>query len=100
MLRRLGGWSWRKAVFSRELDETKNILIIACGPKPMLMALKKITLESSVQMKVLLEKRMGCGIGVCMSCVCRTKKNSEEGYSRVCTEGPLFDSNDIVWERL
>ncbi|MCP4664906.1 MAG: dihydroorotate dehydrogenase electron transfer subunit, partial [Deltaproteobacteria bacterium] len=71
-----------------------------CGPKPMLKALEKVTSESGVPMKVLLEKRMGCGIGVCMSCVCRTKKNDEEGYSRVCMEGPLFDSKDIDWEKL
>jgi dihydroorotate dehydrogenase electron transfer subunit len=88
------------ASFLKDLDDTKNVLIVLCGPKPMLNALNKIISKTSAQMKVLMEKRMGCGIGVCMSCVCRTKENNEEGYSRVCVEGPLFDSNDIVWERL
>lgn len=83
-----------------KLDETDNILVLTCGPKPMLKALEKITSESNIRMKVLLEKRMGCGIGVCMSCVCRTKKNNIEQYSRVCMEGPLFDSKDIVWDKL
>lgn len=77
-----------------------NILVITCGPIPMLKALAKITSKSRIPMKVLLEKRMGCGIGVCMSCVCRTKKNSGEQYARVCMEGPLFDSEEIVWEKL
>jgi len=86
--------------FLDKLNKTNNILVIACGPEPMLKALEKITSEADIRMKVLLEKRMGCGIGVCMSCVCRTKKNNVEQYSRVCMEGPLFDSEDIDWEKL
>lgn len=86
--------------FLEKLNETSGILVLACGPKPMLEALEKITSEAHIRMKILLEKRMGCGIGVCMSCVCPTKKNNVEQYSRVCTEGPLFDSEDIDWEKL
>ena len=92
--------SQQYASYLNKLDETDNILVLTCGPKPMLKALEKITSESNIRMKVLLEKRMGCGIGVCMSCVCRTKKNNGEQYSRVCMEGPLFDSKDIVWDKL
>jgi len=92
--------SQQYASYLDKLDKTDNILVLTCGPKPMLKALEKITSESNIRMKVLLEKRMGCGIGVCMSCVCRTKKNNVEQYSRVCMEGPLFDSKDIVWDKL
>ena len=86
--------------FLEKLNETSGILVLTCGPKPMLKALEKITSEANIRMKVLLEKRMGCGIGVCMSCVCPTKRNNVEQYSRVCMEGPLFDSEDIDWEKL
>jgi dihydroorotate dehydrogenase electron transfer subunit len=86
--------------FLEKLNETSGILVLTCGPKPMLKALEKIASEANIQMKVLLEKRMGCGIGVCMSCVCPTKKDNQEQYSRVCMEGPLFDSEDIDWEKL
>jgi len=86
--------------FLDRLDGTSGILVLTCGPKPMLKALEKITSEANIRMKVLLEKRMGCGIGVCMSCVCPTKKNNVEQYSRVCMEGPLFNSEDIDWEKL
>jgi len=86
--------------FLKKLNETSGILVLTCGPKPMLKALEKITSEAHIRMKVLLEKRMGCGIGVCMSCVCPTKKSNVEQYSRVCMEGPLFDSEDINWEKL
>lgn len=82
------------------LQSHKKIMIIACGPAPMLKALKKIVNQFRIPMKVLLEKRMGCGIGVCMSCVCRTIKNNKEEYSRVCMEGPMFDAEKICWEKL
>jgi len=92
--------SQQYASYLDKLDETNNILVITCGPNPMLKALRRLTSKLNIQMKVLLEKRMGCGIGVCMSCVCRTKKNNVEQYSRVCMEGPLFDAEDIVWEKI
>ena len=92
--------SQQYASYLDKLDATDNILVLTCGPKLMLKALEKITSEAHIRMKVLLEKRMGCGIGVCMSCVCPTKKNNVEQYSRVCMEGPLFDSEDIDWEKL
>jgi hypothetical protein len=79
------------------LSKTNNILVIACGPQPMLQALSRITSRFNLPMKVLLEKRMACGIGVCLSCVCLTKRNGSKQYSRVCTDGPLFDSEDIDW---
>jgi dihydroorotate dehydrogenase electron transfer subunit len=83
------------------LKQTESIMILACGPKPMLIALKNIASRFNIPMKVLLEKRMGCGIGVCMSCVCRTRKDSKGSrYSRVCVDGPLFDSKEIDWENL
>ena len=77
---------------------TSGILVIACGPQPMLRALEEIATKHNVPMKVLMEKRMACGIGVCMSCVCKTKKGNSTEYSRVCTDGPVFDSKDIVWD--
>ena len=84
--------------YLESLTEINNILVITCGPQPMLRALERITARFNLPMKVLLEERMACGIGVCLSCVCRTKKQGSQKYSRVCTEGPLFDSKDIVWE--
>lgn len=86
--------------YLKKVEKPEKILVISCGPKRMLKALNKITLNHKIQMKVLLEKRMGCGIGVCMSCVCPTKKESSEEYSRVCIDGPLYDSKDIDWGKL
>lgn len=77
----------------------KNILAFACGPMGMMKALATITTEYGIKLKVLMEKRMACGIGVCLSCVCETKngESGESKYSRVCTDGPIFDAAEIVW---
>ena len=86
--------------YAKYLDvrtSVSGVLVIACGPEPMLRAMHQITNQHDIPMKILMEKRMACGIGVCMSCVCRTKKGSSTQYSRVCTDGPLFDAEEIVW---
>ncbi|HHT9104763.1 MAG TPA: iron-sulfur cluster-binding protein [Candidatus Wujingus californicus] len=74
----------------------KKILAFSCGPVGMMKALALITTEYEIQLKVLIEKRMACGIGVCLSCVCETK-TGEGNYSRVCTDGPIFDASEILW---
>ncbi len=86
--------------FIKKSSQRSEKLIIACGPTLMLKALMRITKKYKVRMQVLMEKRMGCGIGVCMSCVCPTKKNNQNQYSRVCVDGPLFDAECIDWERI
>jgi len=75
----------------------KAVIAFACGPMPMMEAIHDLTKKTSVDLHVLMEKRMACGIGVCLSCVCRTK-TAKSGYSRVCKEGPIFKSTDIDWK--
>lgn len=65
----------------------------ACGPKGMMAALST-TLQSNGQ--VSLECRMGCGFGACMGCSIETTN----GTKRVCSEGPVFDSREVIWESL
>ena len=77
----------------------KKTLAFACGPMGMMKALAQIAGEYGIQLKVLMEKRMACGIGVCLSCVCETK-TGEGNYSRVCTDGPIFDASEILWPRI
>lgn len=89
--------------YNNYLLHTKSaskILAFACGPFGMMKALVPITKKHGIPLKVLMEKRMACGIGVCLSCVCETKKSgeAESKYSRVCTDGPVFDASEIIWE--
>ena len=62
-----------------------------CGPEPMLKAVYRAT-NTSGQMSF--EERMGCGIGACMGCSCKTLT----GYKRICKEGPVMKKEEILWE--
>lgn len=75
-----------------------RFLTIACGPNRMMEMMTDVCRAAGVPLKVLLEKRMGCGTGVCFSCVQKVRRaDGTEEYVRVCKEGPLFDAKDIVW---
>lgn len=75
------------------LTAGKPDLIAACGPEEMLKIIVKFAKERQIPCQVSLERRMGCGIGACFSCVCETI----DGYKRVCVDGPVFDVNELVW---
>ena len=47
---------------------------------------------------VSMENRMGCGLGACLGCCVRVKCEGHEAYQRVCTEGPVFWADKVVWE--
>lgn len=66
--------------------------IFACGPKPMLKALKSATKDADIPVFVSMEERMGCGFGACLTCTCKTDK----GNKRVCVDGPVFDINEVI----
>lgn len=67
--------------------------ICACGPKPMLAAVTDVAKQMNVHAQVSLEEFMGCGLGACLGCVIRTTS----GYQRICHDGPVFDSREIIW---
>ena len=76
----------------------RNPTIYACGPHEMLHAVTKTTLSHHAPTQLAMENRMGCALGVCLGCVCRVRTTSGEvEYQRVCTEGPVFNAEDIVW---
>ncbi len=70
--------------------------VFACGPLPMYQAMTQIPELKDKPVQVSLEGRMGCGRGVCYSCTVKTK----EGLKQVCTDGPVFDLNDVLWDEL
>ncbi len=74
-------------------------MAITCGPHRMMEVMTGICRAAGLPLKVLLEKRMGCGFGVCFSCVQKVRHaDGSEDYARVCREGPLFDAEEIVWK--
>ena len=74
-------------------------LILACGPNPMLRAIKSYAEEGKIKAYLSMEERMACGIGACLACVCKSKEIDNYSYThskRVCKDGPVFDSREIV----
>ena len=73
-------------------------VIYACGPMPMLRALKAYAMEHDMECYVSMEERMACGIGVCLACVCKTKDkdaHSNVNNKRICKEGPVFNAKEV-----
>ena len=68
-------------------------VVLACGPTPMLRALKSVVEAENLNCYVSLEERMGCGIGACLVCVCDTTNGKR---ARVCKDGPVFNVKDVV----
>ena len=79
-------------------DSRNKVLAITCGPNRMMEVMTDVCRQAGVPLKVLLEKRMGCGFGVCFSCVQKVRRaDGSDDYVRICREGPLFDAKDILW---
>jgi dihydroorotate dehydrogenase electron transfer subunit len=72
--------------------------LFACGPTGMLKAVGKIVEEFNVPAELSMDEHMCCGVGVCLTCVIPVKVGDEWEYQRTCTEGPVFDAREIVWE--
>lgn len=73
-------------------------VVYACGPMPMLRALKAYAMEHDMECYVSMEERMACGIGACLACVCKTKDkdaHSNVNNKRICKEGPVFNAMEV-----
>lgn len=73
-------------------------LIFACGPTPMLRAIKAYALDKGIPCWVSMEEKMACGIGACLACVCKSTKvdgHSQVHNKRICKDGPVFLSTEV-----
>lgn len=73
-------------------------IIFACGPTPMLRAIKEYALSNNIPCYVSLEEKMACGIGACLACVCKSTEKDEHSQvnnKRVCKEGPVFNVKEV-----
>lgn len=76
----------------------KADVIYSCGPKVMLKYIAKYGESRGIKTYVSMEERMACGIGACVGCVIKIKKGNGFEYKKVCKDGPVFDSREVVWE--
>ena len=73
-------------------------LIFACGPTPMLRAIKAYALDKGIPCWVSMEEKMACGIGACLACVCKSTEvdgHSQVHNKRICKDGPVFLSTEV-----
>lgn len=91
-------------VLSDMVERCGSQVVYACGPHPMLAAVSRAANASRLPVQVAVEELMACGYGVCMTCVMplRAKtsgvtSDSAIVYARSCTEGPVFNGAQVVW---
>jgi len=84
-------------LLNKFLDDNKitgqQTMIYACGPRPMLKEISKMSKNYKIPAQISLEEHMACGIGACFGCVV----NTGDGLKRVCKEGPVFAASRIIW---
>jgi len=68
--------------------------LYACGPKPMMRTIAQFAAARNIPCEVSLENMMPCGFGACLCCI----EPTTDGNLRVCTEGPVFNANQLLWQ--
>src|SRR5439155_19503781 len=76
-------------LLAAELDAGDDVVVYACGPPPMLEAVRALCAARGVPAQLALESGMACGFGACFGCVVPTR----EGYVRLCVDGPVLDAD-------
>ena len=69
-----------------------DAVVYACGPAPMLEAVRVLCEQTGVPGQLALESGMACGYGACFGCVVETK----DGYIRLCVDGPVLDADQLT----
>ena len=80
-----------EVLLREELDADPGTRVFACGPPPMLEAVRALCAERAVPAQLALESGMACGYGACFGCVVPTR----EGYVRLCLDGPVLDAGTL-----
>jgi dihydroorotate dehydrogenase electron transfer subunit len=85
------GYVTNHSIFTEQLDRFTKVY--TCGPDLMMKAVGRKAIEKEIFCEVSLENMMACGFGVCLCCV----ENTKTGHKCVCTDGPVFNVNDLKW---
>lgn len=81
-----------------DADSVEADVIFACGPMPMLRAIKKYAEGKGIPAYISLEERMACGVGACLGCVVKTRETDHHSHvknARICTDGPVYLAADV-----
>jgi dihydroorotate dehydrogenase electron transfer subunit len=69
-------------------------VVVACGPVPMMRAVQQACRDAGTRAVLSMEARMACGIGACLGCTTQTPT----GMRRVCTDGPVFPADEVIFD--
>ena len=75
--------------------DSKFDAVLACGPKIMLRTVAEAAEKYGIPCQVSMEERMGCGVGACLVCACKTADGS---MKHVCKDGPVFNAGEVSWD--
>ena len=80
----------------KRLSDIGPDVILTCGPHPMLKSAQVFAAKHGIPTYASMEERMGCGVGACLVCACRTKqKDGTVASRRVCADGPVFKMEEL-----
>ncbi len=77
------------------LNLSKGAMLHVCGPHPMMAAVHLFSERRGYNCQVSMETSMACGMGACLGCIVPSAKG---GYAHACSEGPVFDSKELLWQ--
>lgn len=85
---------------SGQCDAPTGLVVYACGPEPMMKEAGEICISRGIECYLCLERYMACGMGTCQSCVVKIRDDSNGGwsYKLCCTDGPVFDAREVLWD--
>ncbi len=78
-------------LLAEELDAAPHAEVYACGPPPMLEAVRALCAQRDTPAQLALEAGMACGFGACFGCVAATT----DGYIRICVDGPVVEASRL-----
>ena len=79
-------------------NNVEGNVIYACGPTPMLRAVKAYAMENNIEAWLSLEEKMACGVGACLACVCKSTEVNDHSMvhnKRICKDGPVFNATEV-----
>lgn len=94
----LGSKGFVTEQLEQKLMEGTYDIIYSCGPSVMMKKTAEAAQRHGLKCQVSMEQRMGCGIGACLVCACKTRKDDGWQYSHVCSDGPVFWSTDVIFD--
>ena len=88
----------KRLVTGFEVEKELPDMVFICGPTVMMKAGVELLKKHNISCEVSMEQRMGCGIGACLVCVCKIKKDDDWNYTQICKSGPVFSGDEVIFD--